>query len=193
MRNSQLKVWFYIALTATLSALCLPAQAKIFVCKDQKNHITYQQEPCPTKTIRILQREPALPIIEQQRARERIDKANASYEAYAAKTEVERLQAEKLALERENLELEKRVLQLKSQEYVPQPVIINPNFNGNRYLLGNRPFGFKGNQFNGQFSRQFGTIPYGQAGRERVYNNEGFRLRLEGGGSSNTRSNTQNR
>jgi len=174
--------------TCTSRNLCL---------QRSKNHITYQEAPCATKTVRVLQREPEVPIIEQQRARERIDNANASYEAYAAKTEVERLQAEKLALERENLELERRALQLKSQEYAPQPVIINPNFNGNRYLLGNRPFGFKGNQFNNQFPRQYGPTPYGQYGRERIYNNDGFRLRLEGGRSNSTtngtRSNTQNR
>lgn len=193
MLNLKLKACFYIAITATLTAISLPVQAEIFVCKDQKNHITYQQEPCTTKTVRILQREPEVPIAEQQRARERIDNANASYEAYAAKTEVERLQSEKLALERENLELEKRALQLKSQEYAPQPVIINPNFNGNRYLLGNRPFGFKGNQFNNQFPRQYGTTPNGQSGRERIYNNHGFRLRLEGGSSSSTRSSNQSR
>lgn len=207
MPKAPLNTCFYIVLTAGLGIFSVPAQAEIFVCKDQKNHITYQQEPCTTKTVRVLKREPAVPLIEQQKAQTRIDNANKSFEAYAAKTEVERLQSEKLALERENLELERRAIQLRSQEYAQQPVIINPNLYGNRFPFGNRPFGYKGNQFKPQPNQQFTNSqsngpfdnlpdghPYSKFGRQQMYNNDAFRMRLDGGNSNRSqRFNSQQR
>ena len=75
--------------------LPLMAQAEIFVCKDSKNQLTYQDEPCLNKTLRTLKHVPDAPIEDQISARERIERANAQSQERAVAAELERQQQQK--------------------------------------------------------------------------------------------------
>ncbi|MES2637674.1 MAG: hypothetical protein V4605_10130, partial [Pseudomonadota bacterium] len=78
----------------TLS-LSFQAFAEIFVCKDAKNKITYQDEPCLDETVRTLKNVPDAPIEDQILAQERIKRANELSMQRALMAEAERQQQEK--------------------------------------------------------------------------------------------------
>ena len=111
-----------------------PAQAEIFVCKDGNNQLTYQDEPCPNKTLRKLKNVPDAPIEDQILARERIERANAQSKERAAAAELERQQQQKEYRELQAIAIEKQKLELlERQTLAAEQSAIPP------WILGVRP------------------------------------------------------
>lgn len=117
-------------------ALILPCQAyaEIFVCKDTKNQLTYQDEPCLSQTVRKLKNVPDAPIEEQILARERIDRANALSQERAVATELARQQQQKEFRELQAIAIEKRKLELLERETLASEQSVIP-----QWILGVRP------------------------------------------------------
>ncbi len=139
--------------------LPLMAQAQIFVCKDSKNQLTYQDEPCLNKTLRTLKHVPDAPIEDQISARERIERANAQSQERAVAAELERQQQQKEYRELQAIAIEKQKLELlESQTLASEQYVIPP------WILGVRP------------AHRFGQLrPYANRGRfEAGGNRSGF-------------------
>ena len=139
--------------------LPLMAQAEIFVCKDSKNQITYQDEPCLNKTLRTLKRVPDAPIEDQILARERMDRATARSQELAVAAELERQQQQKEYRELQAIAIEKQKLELlERQTLAAEQSVIPP------WILGVRP------------AHRFGQLrPYANRGRfETGGNRSGF-------------------
>lgn len=116
-----MKYW----LVGLLCSVALNSQATIYVCKDQLNHKTYQDEPCTTQTIGQLDHVPDAPIEDQQRVEQSIRAANENYIKRMQMQKAERLEQQELERQSLALEVERRRLQqyeLDSQ--VGQPVVI---------------------------------------------------------------------
>lgn len=135
-------------LTTFVLMLSCQAQAEIFVCKDSKNQLTYQDEPCLSQTVRKLKNVPDAPIEEQILARERIDRANALSQERALAAELARQQQQKEFTELQAIAIEKRKLELLEKEasesqqaYIPQWIL------GSRYgypIGYTRPYAYRG-------------------------------------------------
>ncbi|MES2499910.1 MAG: hypothetical protein V4570_05205 [Pseudomonadota bacterium] len=137
----------------TLS-LSFQAFAEIFVCKDAKNKITYQDEPCSDETVRMLKNVPDAPIEDQILAQERIKRANELSMQRALMAEAERQQQEKSNREYQAIVLERRKLDLleKQRLELEQSTPL--------WIIGARPgYGFGINQFG---SYRYGQYKYGQ-------------------------------
>ncbi len=114
--------------------LSCPAQAEIFVCKDGNNQLTYQDEPCPNKTLRKLKNVPDAPLEDQILARERMDRANALSLERAATAEAARQQQLKEYRELQAIAIEKQKLELlEKQTLAAEQSAIPP------WILGVRP------------------------------------------------------
>ncbi len=114
--------------------LSCQAQAEIFVCKGGNNQLTYQDEPCPDKTLRKLKNVPDAPIEDQILARERTDRAIALSEQRAAAAEAERQQQQKEFREQQAIAIEKQKLELlQRQTLAAEQSAIPP------WILGVRP------------------------------------------------------
>ena len=129
--------------------LPLTAQAQIFVCKDSKNQISYQDEPCLNKTLRTLKHVPDAPIEDQISARERLDRANALSQERALAAELEREKQQKEYRELQAIAIEKQKLELlERQTLASEQSVIPP------WILGVRP------------AHRFGQLrPYANRGR----------------------------
>lgn len=92
--------------------------AEIFVCKDNKNRITYQEKPCLTTMVGKLKNIPDAPIEEQVLAQDRINKANEVYRQRIASEAVARQQQEANDREIEAIEIERRKLELLERQTI---------------------------------------------------------------------------
>lgn len=107
-------------LLVAIFLLSFQVHAEIFVCKDDKNKITYQEKPCLNTTLRTLKNIPDAPIEDQILARDRISKANEIYHQQALKAEVERQQSEVRDRELEALAIERRKVELLEKQAADQ-------------------------------------------------------------------------
>lgn len=114
--------------------LPLMAQAEIFVCKDSKNQISYQDEPCLNKTLRTLKHVPDAPIEDQIQARERMDRANARSQERAVAAELARQQQQKEYRELQAIAIEKQKLELLERQTLASEQSVIPS-----WILGVRP------------------------------------------------------
>jgi hypothetical protein len=114
-----------------LYSLATQSYAAIYVCKDQQQHKTYQDEPCTTQTVGQLAHVPDAPLEDQMRVKQSIRLANERYI-----NRMQKLKDEQLAqLEYEKrliaLEVEKRkLLALEQEEEVHPQVIIYNRWHG---------------------------------------------------------------
>ena len=100
--------------------LSFEVHAEIFVCKDDKNKITYQEKPCLITTLRTLKNIPDASIEDQTLGRDRINKANEIYHQQALKAEAQRQQLEARDRELEALALERRKVELLEKQAAQQ-------------------------------------------------------------------------
>ncbi len=107
----------YLLMLSTF-LLTFQAHAEIFVCKDGKGRITYQEKPCLTIMVNKLKNIPDAPIEDQILAQNRINKANEMYRQREAKAEVERQQQAAHDRALELIEIEKRKLELLERQTV---------------------------------------------------------------------------
>ena len=105
----------HLLLVATF-LLSFQVHAEIFVCKDDKNKVTYQEKPCLNTTLRTLKNIPDAPIEDQILARDRISKANQIYHQQTLKAEAERQQSEARDRELEAMAIERRKVELLEKQ-----------------------------------------------------------------------------
>lgn len=133
-------LWTSLLLTST-ALISFQLHAEIFVCKDNFNKITYQDEPCLDTTIRKLKNVPDAPLEDQILAQQRIDKANALSLQRVQLAETERQQQEKVNREYQAIAIEKRKLELLEKQNLQLQQTILP-----QWIVSG--FGFGINQFN---------------------------------------------
>lgn len=162
-----------------LLALILPyqAQAEIFVCKDGNKQLTYQDEPCPNKTLRKLKNVPDAPLEDQILARERIDRAKALSQERAALAEAARQQQQKEFREMQAIAIEKQKLELlERQTLAAEQSAIPP------WILGVRP------------AHRFGHLrPYANKGSFGIGNNRSSISRQRQNRQNNNQDRTRQR
>lgn len=146
-------------------------QAEIFVCKDSKNQITYQDEPCLNKTLRTLKHVPDAQIEDQISARERLDRANALSQERAVTAELEREKQQKeyrelqaIAIEKQKLELLERQTLASEQSVIPPWILgvrpahrfdqLRPYANRGRFEAGSNRSSFNRSRHNWQKNHQ---------------------------------------
>ena len=121
-----------------LYSIATHSQAAIYVCKDQHQRKTYQDEPCTTQTVGQLAHVPDASIEDQARVQQSIRLANERYINRMQKLKDEQLA--QLEYERQLLALEvekRKLLALEQEEQVsPQVIIYNRWHSG--YIRGYR-------------------------------------------------------
>lgn len=98
------------------------AHAEVFKCKDTKNKITYQNNPCLTSTVGKIRKDADIPEEDRMRAQERIDGVFERERQRDATAERERLarqeSARKFELEQEAKANEKRKIELLERQAI---------------------------------------------------------------------------
>ena len=171
MKIGMMKIWLILL----ICLISCQAQAEIFVCKDVKNNLTYQDEPCLSQTIRKLKNIPDAPIEEQILARERLSKTIALSQQRAATAEIERQQQAKEFRERQTLAIEARKLELLEREantpqqvFAPQWILGMPGY---PFRL-NRPYIHSGRSKSGNNRSGINRFGTNRSGGNRQQNNQ---------------------
>ena len=102
--------------------LAFQAHAEVFKCKDAKNKITYQSNPCLTSTVGKIRKDAAIPEEDRLRAQDRTDAVFEKERQRDAAAERERLarleSARKFELEQEAKANEKRKIELLERQAI---------------------------------------------------------------------------